>query len=60
VIDVRHEWAHSATCQIVNLLAGDCPGGKASLYGKIYKLIMDVMFLADEEAAARWKTPSNN
>src|SRR5262245_6318376 len=60
MIDVRRDWAHTAACQIVNLLAGDYPGGKAELYGKIFFLIMNVMFLADEETAARWKEPSLN
>jgi hypothetical protein len=40
--------------------AGDYPGGKSELYSKRFKRIMDVMFLADEEAAARWKEPSLN
>ena len=45
VIDFRREWAATAACQIVNLLAGDPPGGKADLYAKVYSLIMNVMFL---------------
>jgi hypothetical protein len=58
--DTRHEAANLAAAQICNLLAGDYPGGKSELYSKIYKLIMHVMLLADEESAARWTRPSNN
>lgn len=60
MIDLRREWAHATACQIVNLLAGDYPGGKAQLYGRVYFLLMDMMYLADEEASARWKEPSLN
>lgn len=60
MINLRREWAHATACQIVNLLAGDCPGGKAQLYGRIFFLLMDMMHLADEEAAARWREPSDN
>jgi hypothetical protein len=60
VIDLRSEWAAAAACQIVNLLAGDHPGGKAVLYAKVYHLIMDVMFLSGEEMSARWREPSEN
>jgi hypothetical protein len=60
MIEVRREWAHSAACQVVSLLVGDYPGGKGELYAQIYKLNMDMMILADEECAERWKEPSNN
>ena len=58
--DVRREWAHAAAAQIVNLLAGDYPGEKGELYGRVFVLIIEVMFLASEEATARWQEPSNN
>ena len=60
MIDVRREWAATAASQIVNLLAGDQPGGKADLYAKVYSLIMNVMFLSGEEISARWREPSDN
>jgi hypothetical protein len=58
--DARRDWANACAGQIVNLLAGDHPGGKSQLYGQIFAFIMNVMMLADEECAERWKEPSNN
>jgi hypothetical protein len=60
MIDVRREWAAAAASQIVNLLAGDHPGGKADLYARVYCLVMNVMVLASEEMSARWREPSHN
>ena len=60
MIDVQREWAAAAASQIVNHLAGDHPGGKADLYARVYRLIIDVMFLAGEEMSGRWREPSDN
>lgn len=60
MLDATHEYANAAAAQICNLLAGDYPGGRAELYGRIYCLLVQMMFLASEEQAERWKHPSNN
>jgi hypothetical protein len=59
VIGTPHEAANLVACQIVNLLA-DCPGGKAELYGQIYRLLAKMLHIVGEEQAERWKTPSDN
>jgi hypothetical protein len=60
MIDHRREYASAVACQIINLLAGDYPGGKAELYGMIHRLHVNLLSLACEEQSERWKTPSQN
>ena len=56
----RHYHAANSAAQIVNLLDGDYPGGKAQLYSRVLFLILYAMDEADEELKKRWFEPSNN
>jgi hypothetical protein len=56
----RHCHAANSAAQIVNLLAGDYPGGKAQLYTRVLFLIVFAMDEAQEDLKERWFEPSNN
>jgi hypothetical protein len=58
LIDTPHEAANLVACQIVNLIDLNQP--KAELYGRIYRLLLNMLFLAFEEQSERWKVPSKN
>jgi hypothetical protein len=60
VTNTRREYAAATAAQIVNLFAGDYSGNKSELYSQICNLIMEVMYLADEDVAEIWKEPSAN
>lgn len=47
--DTTRDDAHAVAAEIVNLLAGDHPGGKAALYYDILWLIFDCLGRAQEE-----------
>ena len=56
----RHYHAANSAAQIVNLLDGDYPGGKAQLYSRVLFLILYAMYEAEEEIKERWCAPSEN
>lgn len=59
-MDIRHEYCHLYATHIVNILAGDYPGGKSQLFARIYRHLMEMLCDVDEERAGRWKEPSEN
>lgn len=56
----RYHRAAEATAHIVNLLAGDHPGGKAQLYGRILFLILEAMNRASDDLGDSRYQPSRN
>lgn len=56
----RYHHAAESAAQIVNLLAGDYPGGKAQLFSRILFLVLECMYAAEDELNESRLTPSEN
>jgi hypothetical protein len=52
--------AANSAAQVVNLLAGDYPGGKSQLYRRVLFLILNAMREAETDMKQRWFEPSKN
>jgi hypothetical protein len=56
----RYVRAAQAAEQICDLLAGDYPGGKAVLYGRVLFVVLGAIYEAEGDLAERRRTPSRN
>jgi hypothetical protein len=56
----RYARSAEAAAVIVNLLAGDYPGGKAQLYGRVLFLILEAMYQVSDDLAEGRYQPSEN
>ncbi len=56
----RYVRSAEVAAAIVNLLAGDYPGGKAQLYARILCLVLDAMYLVKDDLDEGWFQPSPN
>jgi hypothetical protein len=56
----RYHRAAEVAAHIVNLLAGDYPGGKAQLYARILLLIIDAMHRVQDDLDEGRYQPSEN
>ena len=58
--DLRRDICCAATAQIVNLLAGDHPAGKAQLYGQVLFIVQCAFDEAEKCVSARRLRISDN
>jgi hypothetical protein len=56
----RYACAAESAAHIINLLAGDHPGGKAQLYGRALFAILSAIYAADEAKNEIRFQPSEN
>jgi hypothetical protein len=56
----RYARSAEAAAVIVNLLAGDYPGGKAQLYGRVLFCILRTIYQVEEDLGTRIPNPSEN